>query len=150
MGERTGLGRGAEGEDLNEEKVQTGVRMEKCLVKVLKAPAELRDLSLGDRIVTASTMKVPRSPATRPFRGERFARLHVPPSTLPSRFMLTSWRQGSQVVRVSPQGKAPTQRQSSESGASLELRSGTRSAGEQGSQLRLSRRRTKLPARARR
>jgi hypothetical protein len=30
------------------ERVQTGVRMEKRLVKVLKALAELRDLSLGD------------------------------------------------------------------------------------------------------
>jgi hypothetical protein len=30
------------------EKVQTGVRMEKRLVKVLKAVAELRDMSLGD------------------------------------------------------------------------------------------------------
>jgi hypothetical protein len=30
------------------EKVQTGVRMEKRLVKVLKAVAELRDVSLGD------------------------------------------------------------------------------------------------------
>jgi hypothetical protein len=33
---------------MNAEKVQTGVRMEKRLVKVLKALAELRDLSLGD------------------------------------------------------------------------------------------------------
>jgi hypothetical protein len=30
------------------ERVQTGVRMERRLVKVLKAVAELRDLSLGD------------------------------------------------------------------------------------------------------
>ena len=30
------------------ERVQTGVRMEKRLVKVLKALAELHDLSLGD------------------------------------------------------------------------------------------------------
>ncbi len=30
------------------ERVQTGVRMEKRLVKVLKALAELKDLSLGD------------------------------------------------------------------------------------------------------
>jgi hypothetical protein len=30
------------------ERVQTGVRMEKSLVKVLKALAELKDLSLGD------------------------------------------------------------------------------------------------------
>jgi hypothetical protein len=33
---------------MKHEKVQTGVRMEKRLVKVLKALAELRDLSLGD------------------------------------------------------------------------------------------------------
>jgi hypothetical protein len=30
------------------ERVQTGVRVEKCLLKVLKALAELKDLSLGD------------------------------------------------------------------------------------------------------
>jgi len=30
------------------DRVQTGVRMERCLVKVLKAVAELRDLSLGE------------------------------------------------------------------------------------------------------
>ena len=30
------------------ERIQTGVRMEKRLVKVLKALAELKDLSLGD------------------------------------------------------------------------------------------------------
>ncbi len=30
------------------ERVQTGVRMEKNLVKVLKAVAELKDMSLGD------------------------------------------------------------------------------------------------------
>jgi predicted DNA-binding ribbon-helix-helix protein len=33
---------------MNHTRVQTGVRMEKRLVKVLKALAELRDLSLGD------------------------------------------------------------------------------------------------------
>jgi predicted DNA-binding ribbon-helix-helix protein len=33
---------------MNDTRVQTGVRMEKRLVKVLKALAELRDLSLGD------------------------------------------------------------------------------------------------------
>lgn len=33
---------------MNATRVQTGVRMEKRLVKVLKALAELRDLSLGD------------------------------------------------------------------------------------------------------
>ncbi len=32
------------------ERVQTGVRMEKRMLKVLKAVAELRDLSLGDLI----------------------------------------------------------------------------------------------------
>src|SRR5262245_66168861 len=36
------------GERLVVERVQTGVRMEKRLVKVLKALAELHDLSLGD------------------------------------------------------------------------------------------------------
>ncbi|HCG04225.1 MAG TPA: hypothetical protein DEV75_03825 [Desulfovibrio sp.] len=33
---------------MNVERVQTGVRMEKRLLKVLKALAELRDMSLGD------------------------------------------------------------------------------------------------------
>jgi hypothetical protein len=36
------------GERLLVERVQTGVRMEKRLVKVLKALAELYDISLGD------------------------------------------------------------------------------------------------------
>jgi hypothetical protein len=36
------------GERLVVERVQTGVRMEKRIVKVLKALAELYDLSLGD------------------------------------------------------------------------------------------------------
>jgi hypothetical protein len=39
---------GARGDRLLVERVQTGVRMEKRLVKVLKALAELYDLSLGD------------------------------------------------------------------------------------------------------
>jgi hypothetical protein len=34
--------------NLEVERVQTGVRLEKRLLKVLKAVAELRDLSLGD------------------------------------------------------------------------------------------------------
>jgi len=38
----------ANGEPLVVERVQTGVRMEKRLVKVLKALAELYDISLGD------------------------------------------------------------------------------------------------------
>jgi len=38
----------ARGRRLSIERVQTGVRMEKRLVKVLKALAELKDLSLGD------------------------------------------------------------------------------------------------------
>ena len=38
----------AAGASLLVERVQTGVRMEKRLVKVLKALAELYDLSLGD------------------------------------------------------------------------------------------------------
>ena len=38
----------SEGDRLIVERVQTGVRMEKRLVKVLKALAELYDLSLGD------------------------------------------------------------------------------------------------------
>jgi hypothetical protein len=34
--------------NINVERVQTGVRMEKRLLKVLKGLAELKDLSLGD------------------------------------------------------------------------------------------------------
>ena len=37
-----------EGEQIQVERVQTGVRMEKRLLKVLKAFAEYRDLTLGD------------------------------------------------------------------------------------------------------
>lgn len=37
-----------ENDDLDVERVQTGVRMEKKLLKVLKGLAELKDLSLGD------------------------------------------------------------------------------------------------------
>ena len=38
------------GRDLEVERVQTGVRLETRLLKVLKAVAELKDLSLGDMI----------------------------------------------------------------------------------------------------
>jgi len=37
-------------DDLEVERVQTGVRFEKQLLKVLKALAELKDLSLGDML----------------------------------------------------------------------------------------------------
>jgi hypothetical protein len=37
-------------ESLQIERVQTGVRMEKRIVKVLKALAELKDMTLGDLI----------------------------------------------------------------------------------------------------
>ena len=51
------------------ERVQTGVRMEKRLVKVLKALAELYDLSLGDLlegiVLHAFDGKVPFKPETR-------------------------------------------------------------------------------------
>jgi hypothetical protein len=40
--------RKAAGRTITVERVQTGVRMEKRLLKVLKALAELHDLSLGD------------------------------------------------------------------------------------------------------
>ncbi len=50
------------------ERVQTGVRMEKRLVKVLKALAELKDLSLGDLlegiVLHAFDGKAPFSPET--------------------------------------------------------------------------------------
>ena len=50
------------------ERVQTGVRMEKRLVKVLKALADLKDLSLGDLlegiVLHAFEGKAPFSAAT--------------------------------------------------------------------------------------
>jgi hypothetical protein len=50
------------------ERIQTGVRMEKKLVKVLKALAELKDLSLGDLlegiVLHAFEGKAPFSPET--------------------------------------------------------------------------------------
>ena len=53
---------------LSVERVQTGVRMEKRLVKVLKALAELKDLSLGDLlegiVLHAFDGKAPFSPET--------------------------------------------------------------------------------------
>ena len=51
------------------ERVQTGVRIEKRLVKVLKALAELKDLSLGDLLegicLHAFDGKLPFTEATR-------------------------------------------------------------------------------------
>lgn len=51
------------------ERIQTGVRMEKRLVKVLKALADLKDLSLGDLlegiVLHAFDGKAPFSPETR-------------------------------------------------------------------------------------
>lgn len=51
------------------ERVQTGVRIEKRLLKVLKALAELKDLSLGDLlegiVLHAFEGKAPFSPETR-------------------------------------------------------------------------------------
>jgi len=50
------------------ERVQTGVRLEKRLLKVLKATAELKDMSLGDLlegiVLHAFEGKAPFSPAT--------------------------------------------------------------------------------------
>lgn len=50
------------------ERVQTGVRLEKRLLKVLKAVAELKDLSLGDLlegiVLHAFEGKAPFSPET--------------------------------------------------------------------------------------
>jgi hypothetical protein len=50
------------------ERVQTGVRLEKRMLKVLKAVAELRDMSLGDllegMILHAFEGKIPFSPQT--------------------------------------------------------------------------------------
>jgi hypothetical protein len=50
------------------DRVQTGVRLEKRLLKVLKALAELKDMSLGDLlegiVLHAFEGKAPFSPAT--------------------------------------------------------------------------------------
>jgi hypothetical protein len=50
------------------ERIQTGVRIEKGLLKVLKALAELKDMSLGDLlegiVLHAFEGKAPFSPAT--------------------------------------------------------------------------------------
>jgi len=50
------------------ERVQTGVRMEKCLLKVLKGLAELKDMTLGDLlegiVLHAFEGKAPFSPQT--------------------------------------------------------------------------------------
>ena len=50
------------------ERVQTGVRLEKRLLKVLKAVAELKDMTLGDLlegvVLHAFEGKAPFSPAT--------------------------------------------------------------------------------------
>jgi len=50
------------------ERIQTGVRMEKNLLKVLKAVAELKDMTLGDLlegiVLHAFEGKAPFSPAT--------------------------------------------------------------------------------------
>lgn len=59
---------------LTVERVQTGVRMEKRLVKVLKALAELLDMSLGDLlegiVLHAFDGKAPFSDETRRRIGE--------------------------------------------------------------------------------
>ena len=55
--------------NLEVERVQTGVRLEKRLLKVLKAVAELKDLSLGDLlegvVLHAFEGKTPFSEQTR-------------------------------------------------------------------------------------
>lgn len=61
-------------EKLEVERVQTGVRMEKRLLKVLKGLAELKDLSLGDLlegiVLHAFEGKAPFSPETIEQIGE--------------------------------------------------------------------------------
>lgn len=55
-------------EPVQVERVQTGVRMEKRMLKVLKALAELKDMSLGDLlegiVLHAFEGKAPFSPQT--------------------------------------------------------------------------------------
>jgi hypothetical protein len=61
------------------ERVQTGVRMEKRLLKVLKAVAELKDISLGDLlegiVLHAFEGKAPFSPQTLQ-EIERFSEIY--------------------------------------------------------------------------
>jgi hypothetical protein len=62
------LVRMAENQNLLVERVQTGVRMEKRLLKVLKAFAEYHDMTLGDLlegiVLHAFDGKIPFSPAS--------------------------------------------------------------------------------------
>ncbi|TWT15451.1 hypothetical protein [Reyranella sp. CPCC 100927] len=61
------------------ERIQTGIRMEKRLVKVLKALAEYKDLTLGDLlegiVLHAFEGKAPFGPETLTLIGE-FKRLY--------------------------------------------------------------------------
>ena len=61
-------------EPIKIERVQTGVRLEKRLLKVLKAVAELTDLTLGDLlegiVLHAFENKTPFSPETLKAIGE--------------------------------------------------------------------------------
>jgi hypothetical protein len=65
---RAGPGDPEKGRRLSIERVQTGVRLEKRLVKVLKALAELKDLSLGGLlegiVLHAFDGRTPFSPET--------------------------------------------------------------------------------------
>ena len=65
--------------DIEIERVQTGVRLEKRLLKVLKAVAELKDMSLGDLlegiVLHAFEGKPPFAPETRDTIAE-FCRLY--------------------------------------------------------------------------
>ena len=66
---RGAAARRRESASLSIERVQTGVRMEKRLLKVLKAFAELKDLSLGDLlegiVLHAFEGKAPFSPESQ-------------------------------------------------------------------------------------
>ena len=62
------MARQTEDDFVEVERVQTGVRIEKCLLKVLKAVAELKDMTLGDLlegiVLHAFEGKVPFSEQT--------------------------------------------------------------------------------------
>jgi hypothetical protein len=66
---RNGKRSGTESFPIEVERVQTGVRIEKRILKVLKALADLLDLSLGDLlegiVLHAFEGKAPFSPETR-------------------------------------------------------------------------------------
>src|SRR5271154_7592918 len=72
---RTDKAAAANKEDLVVERVQTGVRLEKRLLKVLKALAEYLDLSLGDLLEGIALHALENKPPFKRQTLERIAQL---------------------------------------------------------------------------